>query len=63
TADNPENDVNPVWLPDSSGIVFLSARQGRWEIWVMNADGSGQRKLADAAVTSDWGIVSLDTTP
>jgi TolB protein len=63
TADNPENDVNPVWLPDSSGIVFLSARQGKWEIWVMNADGSGQQKLIDAAVTPDWGIVSLDTTP
>lgn len=63
TASNPENDVNPAWLPDSSGIVFLSARQGRWEIWAMNADGSGQRKLIDAAVTSDWGIVSLDTTP
>jgi serine/threonine protein kinase len=61
TANNPENDVNPAWLPDSSGIVFLSARQGRWEIWVMNADGNGQRKLIDAAVTADWGIVSLDT--
>ncbi len=62
TANNPENDVNPAWLPDSSGIVFLSARQGRWEIWAMNADGSGQRKLMDAAVTRDWGMVSLDTT-
>jgi serine/threonine protein kinase len=63
TADNPENDVNPAWLPDSSGIVFLSARQGKWEIWVMNASGSGQQKLTDASVTSDWGLVSLDTTP
>jgi len=63
TADNPENDVNPVWLPDASGIVFISARQGKWEIWVMNADGNGQRKLIDAAVTPDWGLVSLDTTP
>jgi serine/threonine protein kinase len=63
TANNPENDVNPAWLPDSSGIVFLSARQGRWEIWVMNADGSGQQKLIDAAVTADWGIVSLGTVP
>jgi serine/threonine-protein kinase len=62
TANNPENDVNPAWLPDSSGIVFVSARQGRWEIWVMNADSSGQRKLIDAAVTPDWGIISLDTT-
>jgi TolB protein len=62
TANNPENDVNPAWLPDASGIVFLSARQGKWEIWVMNADGSGQQKLMDAAVTADWGIVSLDTT-
>ncbi len=62
TANNPENDVNPAWLPDSSGIVFLSARQSKWEIWVMDADGSGQRKLIDAAVTPDWVIVSLDTT-
>jgi TolB protein len=63
TTNNPENDVNPTWLPDSSGIVFLSARQGKWEIWVMNADGSNQQKLMDAAVTPDWGMVSLDTTP
>jgi Tol biopolymer transport system component len=63
TPNNLENDVNPAWLPDSRGIAFLSARQGRWEIWVMNADGSGQRKLIDAAVPPDWGIISLDTIP
>jgi serine/threonine-protein kinase len=63
TANNPENDVNPAWLPNSGGIVFLSARQGRWEIWVMDADSGGQRKLIDAAVPTDWGIISLDTTP
>lgn len=39
------NDVSPTWSPDGSLIAFLTDRTGRWEIWVMNADGSDQRPM------------------
>ncbi len=41
----PWNNVAPVWSPDASQIAFLTDRTERWEIWVMNLDGSGQRPL------------------
>jgi hypothetical protein len=39
------NNVAPAWSPDGSQIAFLTDRIGRWEIWVMYADGSHQRPL------------------
>ncbi len=39
------NNVAPAWSPDGAQIAFLTDRAGRWEIWVMNADGSNQRPL------------------
>jgi uncharacterized protein YgiM (DUF1202 family) len=46
----PWNNVSPAWSPDGSQIAFLTDRTGRWEIWVMGADGSNQRPMfSDAA--------------
>ena len=39
------NNAAPAWSPDGSRIAFLTDRNGAWEIWVMNADGSQQRPL------------------
>jgi Tol biopolymer transport system component len=39
------NNVSPAWSPDGSQIAFLTDRTGRWEIWVMNLDGSSQRPM------------------
>jgi Tol biopolymer transport system component len=38
-------DRFPVWSPDGQKIAFQSKRNGNWDIYVMNPDGSGQRNL------------------
>ena len=37
----------PFWSPDGSQIVFASSRDGDFEIFIMDADGSNQQKLTD----------------
>ncbi|RME75893.1 MAG: hypothetical protein D6784_07040 [Chloroflexi bacterium] len=44
-ADKTWNNVAPAWSPDGSQIAFLTDRSGRWEIWVMNPDGSNPHPL------------------
>jgi dipeptidyl aminopeptidase/acylaminoacyl peptidase len=47
-------DTSPAWSPDSSKIVFASARHDDWDItqyrdlYVIEADGSGEPKLLTA---------------
>jgi Tol biopolymer transport system component len=41
-------DETPYWFPDGQRIAFQSNRTGRMEVWVMNADGSGQRQVTGA---------------
>ena len=47
----------PSASPDGSHVVFQSNRTGRWELFVMRADGTELRQLTDAAgnnVTPKW---------
>lgn len=39
------NDRVPRWSPDGKQIAFQSQRSGRWEIWLIDADGKGARQL------------------
>ncbi len=47
---DPAVDDQPVWSPDGEAIAFRSYRQGKSDIFVMNADGSDQRNLTHASV-------------
>ncbi|MEO6057483.1 MAG: hypothetical protein ABIQ49_11630, partial [Gemmatimonadales bacterium] len=41
---SPWLDINPMWSPDGGSLAFQSDRQGRMEVWTMNADGAEQRQ-------------------
>ena len=47
-------DYDARWSPDNGKIVFTSERDGNQEIYVMEADGSGQRRLT-ANDSPDYG--------
>ena len=50
------NNTAPVWSPDGKRIAFLTDRTGRWEIWVMNANGSNPQSLLPS---STWGKLAI----
>ncbi len=41
----PASDSAFSWSPDGRRIFFVSKRDGSWEVYAMNSDGSGQRRL------------------
>ena len=51
--DSPGPDFDPSWSPDGTRIAFRSERSGDPEIWMMNADGSDQSRLA-AGLSPAW---------
>jgi uncharacterized protein YgiM (DUF1202 family) len=50
------NNVAPAWSPDGTQIAFLTDRTGRWEIWVMNADGSNPQPMFSDTVNDQLDI-------
>jgi TolB protein len=43
---NPAYDADPSWSPDGRKLAFTSGRDSKaGEIYVMNADGTGVRRL------------------
>lgn len=44
---------NPDWSPDGSRIVFESTRDGKYAIYVVQADGSGLRKLTSGEAADE----------
>ena len=44
---NPSRDHKPNWSPDGSKIVFNSNRDGKYEIYIMDRNGSNLKQLTD----------------
>src|SRR4030095_7761765 len=38
-------DRSPRWAPDAQKIVFYSDRSGKYQLWLINKDGSGMEQL------------------
>ncbi len=53
---NDAADYDPIWSPDGKQISFVSDRDGDSALYVMNSDGSQQRRLARSGTTpnQDW---------
>ncbi len=44
------DDIYPTWSNDGTRLAFTSSRDGNEEIYVINADGSGERRLTETSV-------------
>ncbi len=51
---NGSHDLLPVWSPDGKQIAFNRMISDRFEIFVMNADGSQQRSLTSKLIGDAW---------
>ena len=60
TTDTGE-DYHPCWSEDDLKIAFVSTRTGTPQIWIMNADGTGQTQLSTTG-SNDYPSVSPDNT-
>lgn len=53
--DSPADEEEPAWSPDGRKIAFASDRSGKPQIYTMNADGSGTRRITrDGGTTPSW---------
>jgi TolB protein len=54
------DDFRLDWSPDGKRIAFMSNRNGQWEIYATNADGTGETQLTYGPTQNDHPIWSPD---
>ncbi len=62
---NNQQDLTPTWSPDGLAIVFHRAPAN--QLWVMNADGTGQTQLTAPPgfnlLATSWGVIQVGQRP
>ncbi len=51
--DNINSSFSPAWSPDGSTIVFLSDRRGATDLYLMTANGDGERSLLPGDIQAE----------
>jgi hypothetical protein len=59
-ATNSESDFIPNWSPDQDRIVFVSFRGGNFDLYGVNADGTGEVRLTEDPADDLGGVWSPD---
>ena len=60
TVEGVQFQTDPAWSPDGSRIAFASAREGSFDIYVMNADGTGTKQLTSSRANDQGPTWSSD---
>lgn len=47
-------DLDPDWSPDGRRLLFYSDRDGNWEIYMINIDGTGLTRLTHDDAEDKW---------
>jgi Tol biopolymer transport system component len=60
--DNQTDDWHPAWSPDGSKLAFASKQDqdGSWDIYVMNANGTGEMRLTTDSAEDSYPAWSPD---
>lgn len=61
-SNNPAFDANPSFSPDGQQVIFNSDRDGNAEIYLMNVDGTGVRRLTNDPAKEAFQAFSPDGT-
>lgn len=56
------NDFNPSWSPDCKKVIFASERDGNYEIYIADADGSDIKNITNKSSEDTEPIWSFDGT-
>lgn len=59
--DDPADDYAPAWLPDYSGVVFTSARDGDDNLYLLYMDDGQPSRLTDSSGFDGYPAVSVST--
>ncbi len=52
----PFSSAAPAWSPNGKQIAFVTDRNGKWEFWVMNANGTDPHPLFSAEVAAQFNV-------
>jgi len=54
-------DYWPAWSPDGKKIAFTTSRDGNYEIYLMNPDGTEQQNISQHPGNDNWATWSPDS--